>query len=185
MPLSSRRSSGFGSSLQEDLRNPEKRPGTFELERRFDFADDLAEAHEDMLEVARELPESLTIRRSEEGPPGAADTVQVAPARLAQYSIDSELIGRLQAILTATVQTLAEVEQAVRDHVNLARFGIENLDPDAEDHSTQSASLIAGALRHLEEVQNQVERPPGWVWCGGARGARARVPAAGARTCGS
>jgi len=148
----------FREDLKEDLRNPERRPGAFGLERRFDFADELAEAHEDMLEVARGLPESLTVRRSDEGPPGGAETVKVAPARLAQYSIDSELIGRLQEQLSLSAQKLAEIEEEVRDHVNLARFGIENLDPDVEDHSSQAASIVSGALRQLEEQQNHVEQ---------------------------
>lgn len=137
----------LGKTLNDGIMNKSAATIEFDFERSFELLDDLEDAHEDILEHTRALPERVFI--VEEGTTN--EPVEVPCVRLAQHYIESQLISPIQEAVNDATERLLKTAYTVKDQVNFARFSIENIDADLADKSASTAGICRSTLAHLNE----------------------------------
>ncbi len=145
----------LGKTLEDKAGTNDQVKIEFEFEKSFELLDDLDEAHEDILEITRSLPERLLIMDTpDETAP--VEPVEVPAIRLAQHYIESELISHVQKSLTDVTERLIKIGYSVKDHVNFARFEVENIDADVADKDGARQRIFKETLDNLNGELEEV-----------------------------
>jgi len=127
------------------------------LDQVHSIPESLDEAHEDILELTRTLPETLTVKGQDDSTGDSLDAIDVPVVHLTQYIIESKFISPVQEVLTEATERLRKIGFSVKDHLNLARFGLDNIDPDVADRDAASAAIVNKALDHLSGESKALE----------------------------
>ncbi|MGB6647762.1 MAG: ATP-binding protein, partial [Bacteroidota bacterium] len=145
------------ASLAESVDAETEHAVELSLDQTHMIPESLDEAHEEILELTRALPETLAVRGHDDVAGEPVDEIEVPVVHLTQYYIESRFFSPVEELLTETAEKLRKTGFSIKDHLNLARFGVDNIDPDVADHDAASTAIVKKANDHLSREAKALE----------------------------
>jgi hypothetical protein len=145
------------ASLAESVDAETEHAVELTLDQAHMIPESLDDAHEEILELTRALPERLAVRSHDDVAGEPVNEIEVPVVHLAQYYIESRFFSPVEELLTETAEKLRKTGFSVKDHLNLARFGVDNIDPDVADHDAALTVIVKKAKDHLSREAKALE----------------------------
>jgi AAA+ ATPase superfamily predicted ATPase len=144
-------------SLAESVKGEAEESIELTLDQAHTIPESFDEAHDEILELTRNLPEKLTVKGQDDATGDAVDEIDVPLISLTQHYIESKFLSPVQEVLTDASEKLRKTGFSVKDHLNLARYGVDSIEPDVSDRAAASTLILKKALDHLSREAKVLE----------------------------